>query len=157
MKTATLAKAIERDLLRERRSDTTACSCFACGRTFMPRKPRDDDDNVRFCSKNCQEVYDNGMPRAEANPGPHPELLRDELLYGLRGWKVVAGTPGVEVGLLYYAEIIERCDRKRAAKAAGEDLIRPRHLCERCGAKLPVWIKGKKVPVTRRFCAACKG
>ena len=54
MKTAVLAKAIERDLLRERTSETTACNCFSCGRSFMGRRL----ENGRFCSTRCREWFD---------------------------------------------------------------------------------------------------
>lgn len=36
-----------------------------------------------------------------------------------------------------------------------EDLIRPRKLCVKCGARLPVWGKSRKVPSNRKYCQGC--
>jgi hypothetical protein len=61
MRTATLAAAIQRDLLRTEpvRTETPEC---ACGRPFMPRPSTGDDNTHRFCSPWCREAFDNGLP-----------------------------------------------------------------------------------------------
>jgi hypothetical protein len=74
-------------------------------------------------------------------------------LYSLNGWRVIAGPPNIEIGSLYYAPIIEASKRKRQGET---ELIRPRRFCQRCGAKLPVWINGKQVRADRKFCDACR-
>jgi hypothetical protein len=61
------------------------------------------------------------------------------------------------LGEQYYASIIATSDRKRARVAGKGELIRPRRLCERCSKPLPVWLKGKRVPTSRKYCAACQG
>jgi hypothetical protein len=75
----------------------------------------------------------------------------------LRDWKITAGPPDVEIGSGYYADILDRGLKraKRIGKLSNDELIRPRRLCKRCGNPLPVWIKGKKVPATRKYCAGC--
>jgi hypothetical protein len=148
MKAETVARAIlsDRDKLAAK-PQREIFRCFTCERPYTK-------GDGRFCSANCRNALDAGLPPGEFNPGLHPELLPN--LYGLEGWRVVGGPPGIEVGPLYYADIIEACDWKREAKAEGEDLIRPRRRCKGCGAKLPVWIKGRKVPSSRKFCDGCK-
>src|SRR5262245_34587880 len=68
---STLAGAIARDMLRERPSVATAAvCCFSCGRSFMPRRLEDADDNGRFCSSRCLEWFDAGAPAYD------PDYLR---------------------------------------------------------------------------------
>jgi hypothetical protein len=162
-----LAGAITRDILDGKtaqcRSGECAfpncnCSkpiipCLSCGARFVYKGPQGDGSG-RFCSDRCREWCDAGNQRAEDNPGIRPTEANMPGLYGLRGWKVIAGPPGIEIGSEYYAGIIAASDRKRAESAG--DLIRPRKLCARCGAKLPVWIKGRKVPSSRKLCDACQ-
>ena len=90
MSTATLAAAIERDLLRTESARTNAPECFACGRSFLPR-PRDgDDDTWRFCSPRCREAYDAGLPPYD------PDQLRKLVSkFSPGGLHVVAGPPGL--------------------------------------------------------------
>jgi hypothetical protein len=45
MRAATLAAAIERDLLRTESVRTETPECFACGRPFLPQ-PNTADDNA---------------------------------------------------------------------------------------------------------------
>jgi hypothetical protein len=68
-------------------------------------------------------------------------------LYRLRGWKVISGPPDVEIGSEYYADIIAASDRKWA-ELEGRDLIPPRRLCAKCGARLPVWDGAAKSQAT---------
>ena len=151
MKTATLATAIQRDLLRTEPVKTETPTCFACGRTFMPR-PSAGDDNVRaFCSARCRDAYDGGWPVYNNNK-------MDVFGAPMSTWRVLAGPPGVGIGSKYYAPLVEAIERKRGRhtrSSGGVELIRPRKLCQRCGAKLPVWINGKQVRSDRKFCTAC--
>ena len=149
MRTTTLASAIQRDLLRTEPVRTNAPECFACGRS-MVRRATDGDNNSRFCSIRCQAAYDAGLPA-------HHSSKVDVFDVPLSAWRVVAGPPGVEIGSQHYAPIIEAVERrrKRSARGSGGELIRPRKLCQRCGAKLPVWINGKQVRSDRKFCTAC--
>ena len=151
MKTATLAAILARDLLRTEPTRTSdAAECFACGRSFLPR-PSTGDDNVHaFCSARCRQAYDVGFPAYNSNKV-------DVFAVPLSAWRVVAGPPAIEIGSQHYAPIIEAVERqrKRLARSSGGELIRPRKLCQRCGAKLPVWINGKQVRSDRKFCTAC--
>ena len=73
-------------------------------------------------------------------------------------WRLLAGPPGIEIGSQHYAPIIDAIERKRGRltrSSGGVELVRPRKLCQRCGAKLPVWINGKQVRSDRKFCIAC--
>ena len=57
----------------------------------------------------------------------------------IRDWKILAGPPGVQIGASYDALILDKPRKKRSAKKLKNDeLIRPRKLCVKCGAKLPV-------------------
>jgi hypothetical protein len=151
MKTSRLAAILARDLLRtEEPTKTETPTCFACGRSMLHR-PTDGDDNSRFCSIRCQEAYDAGFPA-------YGSRKVDVFDVPISAWRVVAGPPGVEIGSQYYAPIIEAVERRRkrlARSRSGEELIRPRKLCQRCGAKLPVWANGKQVRSDRKFCTAC--
>jgi hypothetical protein len=165
-----LTAAIAEDLLAETtepagRSNEPGADlnrCCSCGAGMVYHGPRDDNSG-RFCSTRCQEWFDSnsaftrvsvcsGNLRWFENPGLRPAFMGGAL-YGLRGWKVVAGPPGVEIGSGYYAPVIEATDRKRA-ELEGRDLIRPRRLCK-CGRRIPVWHKGRKVPGSRMLCFGC--
>ena len=125
--------------------------CFACGRPFMPRPSIGDDNSHAFCSTHCRDAYDTGFPAYSGSK-------LDVFAVPLSAWRVVAGPPGIEIGSQYYAPIIEAVERQRqrlAHSRSGAELIRPRKLCQRCGAKLPVWINGKQVRSDRKFCTAC--
>jgi hypothetical protein len=165
-----LTAAIAEDLLTEVAEPAAARSepsadlghCYSCGVGMVYHGPTDDSSG-RFCSDRCRDWFDStsaftrvstrsGDPPWFENPGFRPGL-RGENLYGLRGWKVVAGPPGIETGSGYYAPIIEASDRKRA-ESEGQDLIRPRRVCK-CGRRIPVWHKGRKVPSSRQLCFGC--
>jgi hypothetical protein len=152
VKPATLTAAIQRDLLRTDRPKTDAPKCHTCGRPFVPRPNNDGDDNTwAFCSTRCREYYDAGWPAYD------PDYVRKITDVPLAAWKVVAGPPGI--GSQYYAPVIEASERvrKRLARSkGGQELIQPRKLCQRCGAKLPVWIDGRKVPASRKLCDGCR-
>ena len=87
---ATLAAAIERDLLRNEPPRTHAPECFACGRSFLPRPCDGDDDNWRFCSRRCREAYDAGLP-----PYDPDQLKKLASRFNPGGLRVVAGPPGL--------------------------------------------------------------
>ena len=61
MKTAKLARAIERELLVDRPRSAPIPTCFACGRGYMPGRPG-GDASTRFCSVRCREAFDAGFP-----------------------------------------------------------------------------------------------
>jgi hypothetical protein len=89
MNTATLAAAIERDLLRGEPARTYAPECFACGRSFLPRLS-DGEDTGRFCSRRCREAYDAGLP-----PYDPDQLKKLASRINPGGLRVVAGPPGL--------------------------------------------------------------
>jgi hypothetical protein len=90
MNTASLAAAIERDLLRSEPARTYGPECFACGRSFLPRPCDGDDDNWRFCSRRCQQAYDACLP-----PYDRDQLKKLASTFNRGGLRVVAGPPGV--------------------------------------------------------------
>jgi hypothetical protein len=149
--TAKLAALIEEDRQqRAARPKYEAMECFSCGRGLNYKGPRGHDSG-RLCSSRCREWYDAGNPAYEP-PAVTVERINRVLL---RAWKVIAGPPG-QVGSAYYADLLDRPKKaKRIGKLSNDELIRPRRLCEWCGNPLPVWIKGKKVPATRKYCAGC--
>jgi len=62
-RTALVARAIERDLLREAEVPAVKTStCHCCGRGFAYHLPTGDDSG-RFCSLRCRQAYDDGGPR----------------------------------------------------------------------------------------------
>jgi hypothetical protein len=66
--TLVLAKAIQRDLLKDDRpSSSKSVECFLCGRPYTP-KPQTGDDSNRFCSPPCREAFVVGMPRSADLP-----------------------------------------------------------------------------------------
>ena len=121
--------------------------CFVCDRSYAP-KPPSGDDSTRFCSDICRKAYDNGYPAYE------PPI--NVFLVPIRDWKVIAGPPGIQIGASYYGPLLDRKRPKRGNKPAADELIRPRRPCQCCGAPLPVWRKGRRVPVTRKFCDMCR-
>ena len=151
--TAKLAALIEEDRQKHAaRPKYEAPKCFSCGREFTHKGPQGDDSG-RFCSSQCREAFDAGNRASE----PPAVMVERVNRVPLRAWKITAGPPGIEVGSKYYADILDRGLKrpKRIGKLSNDELIRPRRLCERCGNPLPVWLKGKKVPATRKYCAGC--
>lgn len=127
MTIATLTKAILADYERPAPPRQEALKCFTCARTYI-------QGDGRFCSRRCRDAFDAGLPPAEFNAGLRQELM--PYLYGHQGCRVVAGPPGVKVGSLYYAELIERRER-RLRRDKSSDPIRPKRKCECCGSDIP--------------------
>jgi len=117
-----------------------APTCFACGRSYQPPVPS-GDDSTRFCSATCREAFDGGFT---------PEPPFDP--FGVRRWRVIAGNPKAIDATGYPVD-----DRRkpRTDGIPNDELIRPRRPCLRCGGKMPVWIKGKRVSASRKFCPGC--
>src|SRR5262245_31589562 len=68
LKTKTIARLIEQDLLREPEDRSVAAQCHACGRSYLYQAPSpNSDDNGRFCSARCRETYDAGLQAYEPN------------------------------------------------------------------------------------------
>ena len=164
-----LAAAIARDLLAERPSRPTTAECFACGRSYMSRKPRDDDDNTRFCSKRCQDAYDNGLPTYD----PHYASKSNPRWYRAGGKPLVMGKHGFLIpcascgktfdskGLRCCSAKCERslgerqevCRLKDEAGITFESKMGPKAKCQDCGGDIPRWRNGRKVPKSTRFCS----
>jgi hypothetical protein len=69
----------------------------------------------RFCSNRRRDYYDAG------NAGFRQDWLRSKPDYGITGWKVAAGPPGIKIGSEYYKPLrdaIERCKAKATREAA---------------------------------------
>jgi hypothetical protein len=180
MRTATLATAIQRDLLRTEPARIAAPECFACGRPFTPRPSTGDDNTHAFCSPNCRQAFDNGFPPYENRP----KLTNEP-------WRVVVGPPGADPG--YLAPVLPRgthgfliqcagcgktfdstglrccsadCERRYLKRCENQQLIaeadmeRPtKRKCEApgCGRDIPNWRDGRRVSKKTRFCSSrCK-
>ena len=119
MRNTGLAAAIEADLLRQDRQRADITSCFQCGHGMMYR-------DSRFCSDRCRDFYDAG------NAGFAQDLRQPKANYGITGWRVVAGPPGVVVGSDYYKPL-----RDAFGKRAYQGPMRPTKagfmiLCANC-------------------------
>jgi hypothetical protein len=91
--TATLASAIQRDLLRTEPAKTPdGVPCHACGRPFMPRPNTADDNTHTFCSTRCRDAYDKGWPAYD--PEEYNRLKRLPFTADSK-FRIVAGPPGV--------------------------------------------------------------
>ena len=105
------------------------------------------DDSGRFCHQRCREWFDAGNPPyAPVNVSSVP----------IRDWKVVAGPPGVNLGASNYGPILDRKRPLRRGQTEPGELIRPRRPCQRCGSSLPVWVKGKAVRKSVKYCEGCR-
>jgi hypothetical protein len=96
-----IAAAIRRDLLRDydgKGSD--AIRCVSCGRGMTRRRGNP------FCSECCRAWYDAG------NTGHAQDWRQPNPSVGVVGWKVIAGSPGVEVGSDPYVALKPR-DRRQ--------------------------------------------
>jgi hypothetical protein len=142
-------QAITAEILRDRDrvpSSHNVVDCFACGRAFLYKGPSGDDSG-RFCHQRCREWFDAGNPPyAPVNVSSVP----------IRDWKVVAGPPGVNLGASYYGPILDRKRPLRRGQTEPGELIRPRRPCQRCGSSLPVWVKGKAVRKSVKYCEGCR-
>jgi hypothetical protein len=88
MNTATLATAIQRDLLRTEPTRTEAPECLPCGRPFLPQASTGEDNTHAFCSTRCREAYDGGWPAYNSNKmGVFDAPMST--------WRLRAGPPGV--------------------------------------------------------------
>lgn len=105
MRNTGLASEIERDLLRDKEPPRhNIVACFMCGYMFVYR-------GSRFCSDRCRDFYDAG------EPGHEQDWLKSKPNnYGITGWKVVAGPPGIEIGSDYY-KLLRGAFGRRKVKA----------------------------------------
>jgi endogenous inhibitor of DNA gyrase (YacG/DUF329 family) len=95
MNTATLATAIQRDLLRDKPAEKPdGRDCHACGRPFLPKPSATDDNTYAFCSARCREAYDNGWP-AYAGPVEQFNKLKQTPVTADNKFRIIAGPPGV--------------------------------------------------------------
>jgi hypothetical protein len=102
MRQEQIAAAIRRDLLRDYDDKCSdAIRCGSCGRGMTRRR-----GNL-FCSECCRTWYDAG------NPGHAQDWRQPKPSFGIAGWKVIAGSPGVEVGSDPYAKLKPRDRRQR--------------------------------------------
>ena len=140
-------QAIAAEILRDRErapSSHNVIDCFSCGRSFIYKEPRGDDSG-RFCHSRCREWFDAGNP---------PYAPASVTAVPIGDWKVVAGPPGLELGASYYSPILDR--PRRRGQAEPTELICPRPPCQRCGSLLPVWINGKALRKSVKYCEGCR-
>jgi hypothetical protein len=76
--------------------------CFSCGHGMVYSGPQGDDSG-RFCSDHCRDWFDAGNRPWWENAGFSPNTYTVPHLYSSRGWKVVAGPPGLEISSEHYA------------------------------------------------------
>jgi hypothetical protein len=94
MKAATLATAIQRDLLRTKPAKTETPTCFSCCRPMLHR-PSEGDDSSRFCSPRCREAhYVAGLPAYEVIAEEFRRLSQLPFTAN-SNLRVVAGPPGM--------------------------------------------------------------
>jgi predicted nucleic acid-binding Zn ribbon protein len=99
---ARLADALLADRNREP-AETQSTTCEACGRGMVDR-------GQRCCSERCEQWLVDGNP-------PHgPGFARKVLDMSIRGWVVIAGPPGVEIGSRPYAELLNAIAEKRTRR-----------------------------------------
>jgi hypothetical protein len=145
MKTAKLARAIERELLVDRPRSAPTPECFACGRGYVP-KPS-GDASTSFCSVRCREAFDAGFPPYD--PTYHHKTNQ-------RWYSLPLGRHGF---LIDCAGCGKRFDSKglRCCSIECERALRPRsgskRRCERCQGDIPRWRNGRKVSKATRFCS----
>jgi hypothetical protein len=100
---ARLADALLADANREPTESKSTTTCEACGRGMI-------DHGRRGCSPRCEQWLVDG------NPAPDPGFARKALDMPIRGWAVIAGPPGVEIGSRPYAELLDGIAEKRGHK-----------------------------------------
>jgi hypothetical protein len=101
MRQEQIASAIRRDLLHvDDDKGGDAVKCVSCGRGMTRRCGN------RFCRDRCRTWYDAG------NPGHAQDWRQPKPCFGIAGWKVIAGSPGVEFGSDPYAALKPR-DRRQ--------------------------------------------
>jgi hypothetical protein len=100
---ARLADALLADANREPTESKSTTTCEACGRGMI-------DHGRRCCSPRCEQWLVDG------NPAPDPGFARKALDMPIRGWAVIAGPPGVEIGSRPYAELLDGIAEKRGHK-----------------------------------------
>lgn len=99
-----LAAALLADRKRNVPERTDIGACFMCGRGMICC-------GSRFCSDRCRTYYDSGPP------GHAQDWLRLKIdYYGITGWKVIAGPPGIEIGSDYYKTLHDAFEHGKARK-----------------------------------------
>jgi hypothetical protein len=158
-------------LLRERAERARAeprrssMDCFACGRSFVYRRPNGDDSG-RFCSPRCREYYDAGGPRYDPDYASKNNMrwyrYRDgrPMPMGRHGFLIDCAGCGKQFdskGLRCCSVECERRAREReeaAAVMAEAGIERPvKRKCEACRGDIPNWRNGRRVSRATRFCS----
>ena len=73
-----------------------------------------------------------------------------------RQFRSVIGRSSPNLGASYYGPILDRKRPLRRGQTEPGELIRPRRPCQRCGSSLPVWVKGKAVRKSVKYCEGCR-
>jgi hypothetical protein len=165
MKTTTIARVIERDLLREPEEKPKAPRCHACSRSFLHRAPSSDsDDNSRFCSSRCRHAYDAGLPAADPDYAGKRNPRWYSLPVGPRGFLIHClgcGERFDSVGLRCCSPKCESAFRERQERdrllADASSFRATKHKCAECDGDIPNWRNGRRVRTTTKFCSeACQ-
>ena len=106
-----LTEALLADRSRGETDRTDITKCFMCGCGMLYR-------GSRFCSDRCRDFYDAGAP------GHEQDWLKSKPdNYGITGWKVVAGPPGIEIGSDYYKPLRDAFGRRKVKAKAKRNKI----------------------------------
>jgi hypothetical protein len=133
------AATIEAAILQDReeasaRPKHKPTTCHACGREYTYRKPV-GDDNGRFCSVNCREVYDAGAPAFDPDYANKSNPRWYSLSIGPQGfWINCAGCRRRfdSKGLRCCSDVCERkvCNHE-------DDEVAKTRGCSFCGRRIP--------------------
>jgi hypothetical protein len=160
MKQSALARAIERDLLREPPAvKVPTAECFLCGRAYLYVDFL-GTENSRFCSGRCRELYDSGAPAHDPSYGHKDRRQWYSLPLSMEGFRVKCASCRKQFdskGLRCCSAECERSYRERnetlvILNQIGSEPAGKRK-CAECGADIPNWRDGRRVSKATRFCS----
>jgi predicted nucleic acid-binding Zn ribbon protein len=156
-RTERLARALIADRNCEAASRADISECVVCGHGMLYR-------GSRFCSDRCREFYDTGAPGHLEDWRQPRVVYRDSA-----GREMKRTTSGFLIACAHWRKEFDskgpRCcspECERAYRERQDNLavmtaagIQPaaKRTCKQCGAVIPKWRAGKKVPSNKRFCS----
>jgi hypothetical protein len=172
-----LADAILADNERRASKNETRdpfAECFSCGRGMAYR-------GSRFCSDRCRDWYDAGNPwfteQRECStrigqapgqwrliagpPGADAPYMPKPMRAGKVGFYIDCADCAKEFESKGFRCCSVKCDRAYSERQANIATMaqvgikpEPKRQCACCGARIPIWRKGRKVSKATRFCSA---
>jgi hypothetical protein len=155
MKQSALARAIERELLREPSTPKhQTAKCFLCGRDYL-YVDTSGDDNGRFCSARCREAYDAGLPAYDPNYASKNNPRWYSLPMGKHGFLINCAGCGRQFDSKSLRCCSVECERAYRLKeeVADHPFRVVKRKCVECSGEIPNWRKGRRVSKTTRFCS----